>query len=163
MLFFSCLAHTLIYGWAHAQTHLQHLHKHTQLHTHIVNAHVPVHYCYWTTGCWMVNGRACIEERTVVKPALNCFLYYESKINSKTHYLYGWFKGTLWKERWVFTPYLILNSLCLLIHAFAFCACGMCVREIGRNLDRILYIYIDFQGADSFKEALHRFDIWKTS
>lgn len=129
IMLFLCLAHTLIYGWAHAQTHLQNLHTHTQLHTHIVSAHDPVHYCYWTTGWWMVNRLACLEERTVVKPAVNCFLYHESKINFETHYLYGWFKGTLWEEMRILFPISsfslhVFICVCVYIHA---CVNVLCV------------------------------------
>lgn len=79
---------------------LQHKHicnafPHTQLHTRIVNAHDPMHYCQRSAGCWAVNRRARQEERTVVKPALNYRLCKESKINFKTCYLHIWLKGRM--------------------------------------------------------------------
>lgn len=109
--------------------HICRTYTHTQLHTHIVSAHDPVHYCYWTTGWWMVNRLACLEERTVVKPAVNCFLYHESKINFETHYLYGWFKGTLWEEMRILFPISsfslhVFICVCVYIHA---CVNVLCV------------------------------------
>lgn len=68
----------------------------------------------------MVDSGACLEDRTVVKPALIYFLYNGSKINFKTYYLYGWFKGNLRKQK-CFITYFINFPLCLFVWVFFIC------------------------------------------